>query len=286
MILFWKLKASFKIENLEIEDDNEYVYTNGTSVINYLQFHDFDSFYIGFSFSPFFCFGQIIALIGDDFPKEIENKLKDSSFLLLGIIITHYNSLEELNNYIQSDNYEANENFGVCFGISYKKEHNKYLFKLHYFASPYSDDNTVSIPSTTIDNLDSFRTQPDFKSYKKYIESGFLMVQKIIYDYILQKETSNPNAEINLRIIAQKYDKYLYSVFNDYLSMLFGFFVLIAYALPLSINIYKLVKEKETRAKEGMKIMGLNEFVYFLSYFTIYFIINIIYAICNCFIIS
>ena len=68
--------------------------------------------------------------------------------------------------------------------------------------------------------------------------------------------------------------------------MLLGFFILIAYALPLTINIYKLVKEKETRAKEGMKNMGLNEFTYFLSYFIIYFIINIIYAICNTFILA
>ena len=112
------------------------------------------------------------------------------------------------------------------------------------------------------------------------------MIHKFIYDYILQKETNNPNAEINYRIVAQKYNKYLYNVFNENLSMLFGIFILIAYSFPLSINIYKLVKEKESGAKEGMKIMGLNEFNYFFSYFIIYFFINLIYAIFNTFTIS
>ena len=86
--------------------------------------------------------------------------------------------------------------------------------------------------------------------------------------------------------MAQKYNKYLYNVFNENLSMLIGNFILIAYSFPLSINIYKLVKEKESGAKEGMKIMGLNEFNYFFSYFIIYFFINLIYSIFNTFTIS
>ena len=50
------------------------------------------------------------------------------------------------------------------------------------------------------------------------------------------------------------------SIFIKYfINILLGFFVIIAYALPLSINIYRLVKEKESRVKEGMKIMGLKE---------------------------
>ena len=39
-----------------------------------------------------------------------------------------------------------------------------------------------------------------------------------------------------------------------------------------------MVVEKESRAKEVMKIMGMGEGTYFLSYFVEYFIVNIIYA--------
>ena len=289
MILFWRLKALFKVENLEIEDDSEYIYSNGTYLRNYNSFFDLidtDLIYFG---STYLCFGmQIIALIGNDFPNELKERLELTKWEFVSVNIQYYNSLEELNQYIRSDKYETDDDHpGVCFGLSFEKKDNKYRFKMHYFASPYIEEDYGSfIPSTSIDNLDPFRTQPDFVSFEKYLFSGFLMIHKIIYDFILQKETNNPDAEIKLRIIAQKYDKYLYNIFNDFLSMLLGFFILIAYALPLAINIYKLVKEKETRAKEGMKIMGLNEFTYFLSYFLIYFIINIIYAICNTFILA
>ena len=54
-----------------------------------------------------------------------------------------------------------------------------------------------------------------------------------------------------------------------------------AYAFPLCLNVYKLIKEKESRAKEIMKMMGLDELSYFLSYFIIYIFINTIYALFN-----
>ena len=290
MILFWRLNSLFKNVYLPIDKDEDYIYTNGT----YLKTIDFDDGlndkddipYLG---SIFYCSeNRIIALIGKDFPEELKEEIKYFEWELFNEPnFRYYNTLEELNDYIKSDKYGTDllEYPKVCFGISFSKEDNKYSFKLHYFTSTYSM-HYPSIPSTSIDNLDQFRTQPDFKSYGNYIDQGFLMIHKLIYDFILQKETSNPKAEIGLRIIPQKYDKYLYNTFNNFLSMLFGFFVLIGYALPLSINIYKLVKEKESRAKEGMKIMGLNELNYFFSYFIIYFVFNLIYSICNAFIIK
>jgi hypothetical protein len=39
--------------------------------------------------------------------------------------------------------------------------------------------------------------------------------------------------------------------------------------------------KKERRAKEGMKIMGMGEGIYFFTYFIQYFIINLFYTIGN-----
>ena len=47
-------------------------------------------------------------------------------------------------------------------------------------------------------------SQPDYISYAKYMSSNFFMSQKLFYDYVLQEETSNPNAEINA-IIYEKW---------------------------------------------------------------------------------
>ena len=51
-------------------------------------------------------------------------------------------------------------------------------------------------------------------------------------------------------------------------------FIIIAYLGHLCIYVYRMVLEKETKAKEGMKIMGLTDGIYFLSYFIQYIIIS------------
>ena len=277
MILFWRLKALFKIEKLIEDDDDKYIYSNGIYLRNNnnkpsLNIKVDDSYFDSDSIFNFFrnnkntsdlldndlpyvsatdfCSNKLIALIGEDFPEEIVQSLNLSYWeLYKESNIRFYESLEELNNYILSDKYDTDidKNLKICFGISYIKNDNKYTFKIHYFPT-LGSKYAPSIPSTTIENLDPFRTQPDFESYKNYKYSGFLTINKLIYDYILKKETNNKDAEINFRLIVQKYDEYLYSIFNNYFSMLFGFFTLVAYALPLSININKLVKEKETKA--------------------------------------
>ena len=219
--------------------------------------------------------------MGKNFPSEIKEKILEyiweTNYLPPEII--NYESLTELNNYIKSKGY--NKNKQICFGISYEKKLNKYNFKLHYFASYINDRKHANIPSSNVDNLDPFRIKPDFDSYYSYIRSGYLMTQKILYDYVLQKETGKNNAEINYNIIPQKYEEKLYNSLYQLLNEIISIFVLIAYAFPLCINIYRLVKEKETKANEIMKIMGLNELDYFFSYFVIYIVINTFYALLN-----
>ena len=79
------------------------------------------------------------------------------------------------------------------------------------------------------------------------------MSQKVFYDYVLQEETQTENSEITYTICPKKYDKFVSDAFARNISLLLCFFTIVAYALPLTINIYRIVKEKETRAKEGMK---------------------------------
>ena len=260
--MLW-ISSLFKTENLFIENDDDYLYSNGTKIANSKEIFSLENQYIiYFTYLSLCKDNPIVALIGKEFSEKIKNKIESIKWIsFLNFEFRTYDSIKQLNDYIASDNYNTDnkENKGVCFGITYlNRGRSKYTFKIHFFASPYSE-NYPSIPSTTIDNIDPFRTQPDFKSFGKYIHQGFLIVQKMLYEYVLQEETNNKNAKIEIGIYALKYDKYLNNFFYNFLSMLFGFFILIAYSLPLSINIYRLVKEKESKAKEGMKIMGLNE---------------------------
>ena len=279
IFLFWKLRTLFKIEHHIIENDYEYysneekIYTNGNAK-NYYSSNFY--YYVGY------CgyINKFIAVIGDNFPKEFLNNYNITLF-------RNFSTIKELNDYIESPQYGSDEKINpeICFGITYLFEKNKYKFKLHFFASLYRH-HFPEIPPTSIKSLDQFKIQPDFRNYYKYTYYGFLFILKLIYDLILKKETENPFAEISFTVAPQKYEKLTDDSFKYFLNFILGFFVLIAYALPLSINIYRLVKEKESRAKEGMKIMGLKESTYFFSYFIIFLFINLIYSICNGFLMN
>ena len=278
MLLFWRLRKLFIIEELKIENDEAYYYQEGILIKgkNYNQQYDYDllsNTYYNFWRNQ----SKVIAIIGNDFPNEfLDNENKD--------LYSNFSSVEELNEYIKSPEYGKSLN-EVCYGISILHEENVYEIKLNFFASPYHS-YIPQVPSTSITGLDPFQTQPDFHSFHKYAYQGFLFILKNIYDKILQIETKDPNADITFRVSPQKFSVYLEDSFNYFLMFIFGFFMIISYSLPLSINIYRIVKEKESKIKEFMKIMGLKESVYFFSYFIIYLFFNLIYSVCNTFILK
>jgi len=59
------------------------------------------------------------------------------------------------------------------------------------------------------------------------------------------------------------------------LSLSFPFFYICIYLLPLYYMITKLSEERESRAREGMKMMGLKDTTYFVGWFVFLLIINI-----------
>ena len=284
MLFLWGLKTCFDIENLDMRDDLDYIVNNSSLLTNkYETIVEYKISYRGFIY---LCTERkLIALVGENFPEDLINEFYRHKWEQKNIIFKKYKDFSELSEYVQSKKYGSNNNPKLCFAVSYKEYLNKYIYKLHYFASPYRPD-TPDIPSTEMGVGDPLNLQPDYNSYRRYMRSGFFMAQKVFYDFLLRKETGNSDAEINFILGPKKYDKFVHDPFVSNISLLLAFFSIIAYSFPLTINVFRIVKEKETKAKEGMKIMGLNELTYFLSYFIIYFIVNLIYSIANCIILK
>lgn len=64
-------------------------------------------------------------------------------------------------------------------------------------------------------------------------------------------------------------------------SNMMPFFMLLIYILPMYRLLSNMVSEKESKARESMKMMGLVDFSYWLSWWTYYFIIvTIISGLC------
>jgi ATP-binding cassette subfamily A (ABC1) protein 3 len=58
---------------------------------------------------------------------------------------------------------------------------------------------------------------------------------------------------------------------SQQLSMNFPFFFMIIYLIPFYYLVSKIASEKESKAREGMKMMGLTDGTYYLSWFIFYF---------------
>ena len=197
-----------------------------------------------------------------------------------------FNSIDDLNNYITSNKYGEEGYPLICFGMRLEKtaEH-KYSYSLHYFDSVLSE-GIHDVPHAKNGLFDRFQTGPDLESYEIYQQSGYTYIMKLINEYILRKELNNENAEINFGMIPMKYSDYRLDPFSKAIGYMIPFFLIIAYMCPLCLYVYRMVGEKESKAKEGMKIMGLGEDIYFLSYFIQYFIITLFDSIINTIILS
>ena len=65
-------------------------------------------------------------------------------------------------------------------------------------------------------------------------------------------------------------------LFGDALGILLPLFLLLAYIPPVYNMTFKIVREKESRAKETMRIMGMTDLPYWLSWLCFYTIINLV----------
>ena len=183
------------------------------------------------------------------------------------------------------DKTYGKDNELICFGIRFKQEGHKYDYSLHYFESMFSE-GVQDIPSLRNGIFNKFDSGPDLESYRKYQKSGYIYILKLINEYILQQETEDSNAKIDLGMVALPYENYRSDPFSSVIGYFIPFFIVIAYMCPLCLYVYRMVGEKENKSKEGMKIMGLSESTYFLSYFLQYIVISFIDSVINIFFMS
>ncbi|MBO6244250.1 MAG: ATP-binding cassette domain-containing protein, partial [Clostridia bacterium] len=234
-----------------------------------------------------------IALVGFTEGDELElgQKIKgyidiEKTSLNREYYYMHFDSIDDLNNYITAEDYGKEGKPTICFGIYFKKNgDNDYSASLHYFNDPIQHGNE-DVPNNLRPVNEEMQQGPNMNDVKKYSDNGYIPLLNIIANYILKKSKSiddpsvenGENAYINYGFAIQKYDQYKFNDFAGYAGVYYTFFAILSYLCPLILYVLKMVVEKESRSKEVMKIMGMGEGTYFLSYFVEYFIVNIIYA--------
>lgn len=142
-----------------------------------------------------------------------------------------------------------------------------------YGYNPGFPDNTIgwddcqtvySIPTTKYYTSDLYK--PQSTSYMfGYSYSGYATLQKMVDSYIfsLYGEPTSVMASVSMMPTST----YQTDNFQFVISSVLGIFYMLSFLYPISRTVRALVVEKETRVKEGMKMMGLTDSVYNLSWF-------------------
>ena len=305
LFLFLILSLLFKTKTEKYESnfksDKDFIANYSTNLTNYIDSQGQNQIenIIGKASIPYYYFlAQCkyinhIALIGKDFPEKLKNLIY-SHFWELDNDINKNDFFQEFSNVEEFEKYMTSKEYGtdeilypkICFGIS---KIDKFKFGIHYNTKNIDNENSNEvedlmaqespyIPEMKSNKNEKVRNQENLNFFKYYKNSGYLMTMKIIYDYFLQEVTHDSNAEIKFSVIGMKYNQILKYNFHRFLSLL-GFFIIISYSIPFSINIYNEIHFREIKKKEYLKSMGVKEIIFFMSLFIKCFIINLFQSI-------
>mmetsp|Transcript_26423 Transcript_26423/g.39214 ORF Transcript_26423/g.39214 Transcript_26423/m.39214 type:complete len:1955 (+) Transcript_26423:136-6000(+) len=127
----------------------------------------------------------------------------------------------------------------------------------------YSCDFIYSIPSTQFYTQDLYKPQ-SMEFIYGYSYSGFSTLQLVMDKYIFSQYGSDVNIMASMGLMPTK--KYETDDFQYVIASTLGIFYMLSFLYPVSRIVRGLVLEKEDRIKEGMKMMGLTEFAYNMSW--------------------
>ena len=236
-----------------------------------------------------------IAFVGD-VPDEIKFKMiKDSiiynrftpiPYELNENSFKKFKTIDEMEKVIKAKDYNQKKGELICFGLRflYDKRQNNFDYSLHFFDfEKIGRGDTSDIPTDKKGMFDTFQSFPDLQSYGIYANGGYNYMMKVVNEYILKNQTNKRYASLSYAVTPMKYIDYKVDPYGQFYGYVTVLFILVAYLFPLNIYVYKIVGEKESRIKEGMKIMGLGESEYFLSYFIQYIVVSLFISAINAF---
>lgn len=182
--------------------------------------------------------------------------------------IVEFDSYKEMVDYTTSKKYMSDVGHeGLCFGFYLEDQEPGFDVKMFYSDSIFIEEQQ-NMPYQIDAAADPFVRAPNEDHFERHTAQGFSYLQNWIANAILVEETGEEDAYIDMGLILYPTPKYTVDDFEGVISGLLPFFLLLIYVLPVGKLIERMVSEKESRARESMKIMGMSDTAYYLSWFT------------------
>ena len=163
----------------------------------------------------------------------------------------------------QADVAEMQWNYAVRTNFTYVFEQEDDDPSCLYGMGNGTCDFTYCIPTTAENTQDLFKPQSTEFIYG-YSFSGFSTLQLLMDMYIFSQYRSGVDVKVSIGLMPTK--DYETDDFQYVIASTLGIFYMLSFLYPVSRMIRALVLEKEQKIKEGMKMMGLTNTAYNLSW--------------------
>ena len=187
----------------------------------------------------------------------------------------YFDSKTDLDTYIQDPAYLTGDYLGVCYGYEILKSGDSYTANLFFNdQTTMGGQKSVGMPNQLNPVYNPTTAAPNLNDYLMLSQRGFVYLQNLAANIILQEETGNNNAQIALMTLPENPTGTKSDAFAQFLGSLLPLFILLMYIPPVYNTTFLIVREKESRTKESMRMMGMSDWPYWLSWFFYYTCIN------------
>lgn len=189
-----------------------------------------------------------------------------------------FETKEELDVYIGDAAFGLEEHPGICFGF-HVTERSATDIEVELYFNALGPNFLQSMPNQKEPAYDESNVDPELSSYELYTERGFVYMQNLAANVVLKHSTQKPSASIAAVTIPFLYSDIEGDFFPLILNGLFSFFLQLIYIPFLYRTVNRVVSEKSTRARESMRMMGMSDFSYWLSWLLYWTVINLAISI-------
>ena len=113
------------------------------------------------------------------------------------------------------------------------------------------------------------------------MKDGYTYLQNSLANALMASKKNDINSWITFVYQPMPTEINVYDPFQQYLTALLPVFIIFAYIPPVYNMIFRLVKEKESGAKESMRMMGMTDTPYWFSWWAHFTLINTAVSFCS-----
>lgn len=218
-----------------------------------------------------------------------------AKYITTGSFILSFSSEDQLEDYVNDPDYNhiGYKNGKIAYAIvlnsvNLNEAQWDYTLRLNY-TSPFDEHYqtvacisgrvdakfsacsfTYTVPSTKYYTSDLYKPQ-SAEYMNGYLYSGFATIQQVVDTYIINQYSST-QVNIQSSVGLMPTEAYLSDSFQYTIQSVLGIFYMLSFLYPVSRLVRVLVLDKETKIKEGMKMMGLSDTIYSISWYITLFL--------------